>query len=650
MLKMIQFDEDTYIECLPISVHKELVNALNKDAAWMILANHVAEQLQYPCASWIQSLKENSQPNHSPGQRLLFELNIKMCTVEILRTLLDDCRLFNVLSIISDPEPLRITSHPAEEAQTDILKISFGRHLRLYCKAVGMPPPSYTWYHGDRQLQNCTSDELDVAITSASQAGEYKCKVSQIKNDGTLLSSLISKPVTVQIFPIPVTIEEQPQSILEVKDGESFAICCKANSYPEPQYQWFRDNSKLEGKTSNTLRIKKFSSKHEGKYYCYIHNDISEAYTQRTRVMMDLPRLKAVAKVALIIANGEYEHHECLSNPKNDAAYIGNLLKEIGFKVICLMNLTISQMRNAIKLFSETLVGGVYGLFYFAGHGFRMQESYMLAIDAPETYLRKDAICESELLAAFLKTDPELIITILDMCQTMPSKEFNPNIFNEVPTVNEYKSKKNLRNLIQAYSTSGHRPSYERVNSKYGLYVTHLGKYINKDIPVTKLFEEVGKSIDSCFKGEERNQIPMFALSITKPFRLTDAIYKKNPPNSINYLNELISFSPKTLDVTFKQANICTKVAISLFLEPYLNVIKVKLPELQNLEVNFFNSVPTKRNNLYQDSRKNECWIHNPQMCEGPLIISVSKNGAPIGATVLHMKDYIPSLLKLLHS
>ena len=45
---MTQFDEDTYIECLPITVHKELVNALNKDAAWMILANHVAEQLQYP--------------------------------------------------------------------------------------------------------------------------------------------------------------------------------------------------------------------------------------------------------------------------------------------------------------------------------------------------------------------------------------------------------------------------------------------------------------------------------------------------------------------------------------------------------------------------------------------------------------------------
>lgn len=72
-------------------------------------------------------------------------------------------------------------------------------------------------------------------------------------------------------------------------------------------------------------------------------------------------------------------------------------------------------------------------------------------------------------------------------------REFNPEIYHEVPTVNEYKSKKNLRNLIQAYSTSSHRPSYEKVNSKYGLYMAHLSKYITKDITVIKLFEEVGK-------------------------------------------------------------------------------------------------------------------------------------------------------------
>lgn len=33
-------------------------------------------------------------------------------------------------------------------------------------------------------------------------------------------------------------------------------------------------------------------------------------------------------------------------------------------------------------------------------------------------------------------------------------------------------------------------------------------------------------AIDVWFKGKERNQIPMFALTVTKPYRLTDAVYK----------------------------------------------------------------------------------------------------------------------------
>lgn len=35
-------------------------------------------------------------------------------------------------------------------------------------------------------------------------------------------------------------------------------------------------------------------------------------------------------------------------------------------------------------------------------------------------------------------------------------------------------------------------------------------------------------AIDIWFEGKERNQIPMFALTVTKPYRLIDAIYAGN--------------------------------------------------------------------------------------------------------------------------
>ena len=85
----------------------------------------------------------------------------------------------------------------------------------------------------------------------------------------------------------------------------------------------------------------------------------------------------------------------------------------------------------------------------------------------------------------------------------------------------------------------------------------------------------------------------------------------------MDHLNKLIAFSTKTIEINFKQASISAMVVISLFMEPYLNVIKISVCNLEDLEVNFFNFVATKQNNLFQTAgSKQECWIHNPQMCQ----------------------------------
>ncbi|XP_024890519.1 mucosa-associated lymphoid tissue lymphoma translocation protein 1-like isoform X2 [Temnothorax curvispinosus] len=594
--------------------------------------------------SWLQSLERNTSATKTPADNLLFELNVKMCTVGILCTLLRDCELGDALSVLHYPEESVIVKHPADDMGRDTLEISLGQHLRLSCKATGIPSPSYQWCCNNIELHEQQSCELDIVINSHDQAGEYNCKISQVTDDEGAV--LLTRSVFVNISHVPVVIQQQPPAFLELKEDEDFLIKCVAHGHPEPRYQWFRDNTRLEGETSNVLHIKRFGSKDEGKYYCFISNDVNEVITQESRVMLDLPREKAIAKIALVIANCDYENHMCLETPKNDAAQIGELLKGMDFEVMSFVNLSLEQMKNAIKTFGEFLMEGVYGLFYYAGHGFKMQESYMLAVDAPESYLRKDAICESELLAISLKNEPALLVTILDMCQTVPPKECNPDIHNEIPKVKEYKSKKHLRNLVQAYSTSSHRPSYERAKNKYGFYTMHLSEYISKNIPVTKVFEEVGKSLDKLLKGKERNQIPWFAFNITKPFRLTDAICKRNLSPALKCLNKLIAFPSKSFEINLNQAGISAKVNISLFMEPYLNIIKISVCNLDDLEVNFFNSVYTKQNKLFQTANSKACWIHNPQIYQGLLIVSVNKNGALIDGIKLDIKNYIPLVLK----
>lgn len=81
-------------------------------------------------------------------------------------------------------------------------------------------------------------------------------------------------------------------------------------------------------------------------------------------------------------------------------------------------------------------------------------------------------------------------------------------------------------------------------------------------------------------------------------------------------MNKLITFSNKSFEICFKKAGITVKYTVSLFMEPYLNIIKISVYNLEDLEVNFFNYKPVSPNNLFQDKNsKNECWIHNPQKC-----------------------------------
>lgn len=62
-------------------------------------------------------------------------------------------------------EPLRIIKHPSDDVEHSKLELSFGQHLYLFCKATGIPLPTYKWYHNDIELQEQQSHELDIILT-----------------------------------------------------------------------------------------------------------------------------------------------------------------------------------------------------------------------------------------------------------------------------------------------------------------------------------------------------------------------------------------------------------------------------------------------------------------------------------------------------
>ena len=76
----------------------------------------------------------------------------------------------------------------------------------------------------------------------------------------------------------------------------------------------------------------------------------------------------------------------------------------------------------------------------------------------------------------------------------------------------------------------------------------------------------------------------------------------------------MIAFPEKIINISFEKCEIKGSVLVSRFMKPYLNIVKVSLLNVEDYDVNFYNSVPSEKNDLYQNPNKKECWVHSPQL------------------------------------
>ncbi|CAJ0945688.1 unnamed protein product [Ranitomeya imitator] len=77
--------------------------------------------------------------------------------------------------------------------------------------------------------------------------------------------------------------------------------------------------------------------------------------------------LFATDKVALLIGNMSYKNHSQLKAPMVDVYELTNLLRQLDFKVVSLLDLTEVEMRNTVNEFLLLLDKGVYGI-HSPGH------------------------------------------------------------------------------------------------------------------------------------------------------------------------------------------------------------------------------------------------------------------------------------------
>uniref|UniRef100_A0A672IPV1 MALT paracaspase 1 n=1 Tax=Salarias fasciatus TaxID=181472 RepID=A0A672IPV1_SALFA len=231
----------------------------------------------------------------------------------------------------------------------------------------------------------------------------------------------------------------------------------------------------------------------------------------------------ATDKVALLIGNLSYQNHPQLKAPMVDVYELTNLLRQLNFKVVSLLDLTESEMRNAVDEFLLLLHKGVYGLLYYAGHGYENYgNSFMVPVDAPNPYHSANCLCVQSILQLMQEKETGLNIFLLDMCRKRNiHDDSTPNVVLRVTA-----------NIVFGYATCQDAEAFELSSTGFtnGVFVKFLKKRLLDNEKITVVLDRVAEDMGQ-FDATKGKQALEIRSSLSERRALTDPILPSDGAN-----------------------------------------------------------------------------------------------------------------------
>ncbi|NXT95574.1 MALT1 protein, partial [Anhinga rufa] len=493
----------------------------NAVRGWRKLAEVAGAEKRFKCSA--EELEMCSlkvlEPRGSPTQSLLQLLAERDCTLKYLLGCLERMGHMQACQVLSSAvqDMICITVQPQSQVVTE------GTRVSLTCWATGPPGLMYQWFCGKREVPGATAPELVIDVAAPlGQPEWYICRVNcgaafafsrwariQVEKNSSPSSASGYCPTMAGL-----QILRQPRPC-RLAEGDTLVLECRAIGNPPPQYQWFRNRRPVEGAQAPQLQVKLVTTAERGSYSCRVFNLFHEVWSQEVDVEIgEGPRQTSVAshpvrsqerpapspappspvpaatdKVALLIGNMHYLHHKQLKAPMVDVHALSALLRQLDFKVVSLLDLRKAEMQMAVDEFLLLLDKGVYGLLYYAGHGYEnFGNSFMVPIDAPSSYTSAHCLCVQRVLRSMQQRHTGLNIFLLDMCR---KRNLNDDIIPQVGALQV------TANIVFGYATCADAEAYELSQGELsnGVFVTFLKRWLLEDEKITVLLDKVAEDM-----------------------------------------------------------------------------------------------------------------------------------------------------------
>ncbi|KAL2295057.1 hypothetical protein Nmel_018203, partial [Mimus melanotis] len=356
------------------------------------------------------------------------------------------CPTMAGLQILRQPQPC----HLAE-----------GDTLVLECRAIGNPPPQYQWFRNRCPMEGAQAPQLQVKLVTTAERGSYSCRVFN------LFHEVWSQEVDVEIGEGP----RQTPTCSLFPHG-----CSTVLGVLQPMLGGDAMHRVLDIPSATGPRLfTSGGSWQEGDGGSLEHGSPGQLY--------------ATDKVALLIGNMHYLHHKQLQAPIVDVHALSALLRQLDFKVVSLLDLCKAEMQMAVDEFLLLLDKGVYGLLYYAGHGYEnFGNSFMVPIDAPSAYTSEHCLCVQRVLREMQQRRTGLNIFLLDMCR---KRNLNDDIIPQVGALEV------TANIVFGYATCADAEAYELSQGELsnGIFVTFLKRWLLEDEKITVLLDKVAEDM-----------------------------------------------------------------------------------------------------------------------------------------------------------
>ncbi|XP_068165906.1 mucosa-associated lymphoid tissue lymphoma translocation protein 1 isoform X2 [Antennarius striatus] len=530
-------DRSTKINMLTEAVVRRLCEKLDKstDKGWRKLGEIVANERRFKVSSddlEMCSLKV-LQLEGSPSRMLLRLMGERGCTtghlIDYLQ-MLGNCDALQCLK----PSALQIVVQPQSVA------LLSGHKLHLSCHAVGKSPVQYQWFKTKEEVPNSFSPDLVISPVHLKDAGFYICRVNCGEScEFSQWAQVDVLNVDTSCGPSYHTVEGQLKVVIHpqfqrLNIGDNLQLQCGAVGRPIPRYQWYRNGVPIPNATKRKLVIPHVMQDQHGSYRCEISSSTERMWTNEADVVIDA-RISiqisgamecteddvyaiggATDKVALLIGNLSYQNHPQLKAPMVDVYDLSNLLQQLNFQVVSLLDLTESEMRNAVDEFLLLLHKGVYGLLYYAGHGYENYgNSFMVPVDAPNPYHSANCLCVQSILKLMQEKETGLNVFLLDMCRKRNiHDDSTPNIILRVTA-----------NIVFGYATCQDAEAFELSSSGFtnGVFVKFLKKRLLDDEKITVVLDRVAEDMGQ-FDATRGKQALEIRSSLSERRSLSDPI------------------------------------------------------------------------------------------------------------------------------